>query len=57
MGTGAEEFKFEFEEEKLDESAMRQLVFDELTHYHPELRRQPLLPVAQLANQLADTGL
>ena len=35
----AEEFKFEFEEEKLDEAAMRQLVWNEMTHYHPEMRR------------------
>lgn len=53
---GAEEFKFDFEEEKLDEAALRQLVFNELTHYHPEMRRQPLQPVAQLANQLASAG-
>ena len=36
---GAEEFKFFFEEEKLDASALRQLVWNELTHYHPEMQR------------------
>jgi hypothetical protein len=36
----AEEFKFEFEEERLDEAGVRQLVWEEMCHYHPEIKRQ-----------------
>ncbi len=35
----AEEFKFDFEEEKLDGSALRALVWNELAHYHPEVQK------------------
>ena len=36
----AEEFKLDFEEERLDEAAVRQLVWTEMCHYHPEIRQQ-----------------
>lgn len=29
-------FKFDFEEQELDETAVRRLVWEELRHYHPE---------------------
>lgn len=51
----AEEFKFDFEEEKLDESALRKLVWDELTHYHPEMRG-PAVPVKSAAEIQADAA-
>ena len=40
--TAAEEFKFDFEEEQLDEAAVRQLVWTEMCHYHPEIRQLPV---------------